>query len=217
MYIREYEGYAESGHDLLSNSNLYPSCQPPAAHCSDVNHQPARAQSVTALSSPPHPTPTLAGGRPATQEAFSDDITRFGRRNFIGFVVLGVLVFVGLVLWMTFGMWPRRALSRLRERLARKRGRRERGGSTDKEGGNGSVTRAQELERDRCSESAAECSEKAPDQDDGSIVEVRRQASAHSAKSAGSVYSLSSGAETLEEGEAEAIGRAETVPRVHFA
>ena len=222
MYIREYQGYGDSDHDLLSNSNIYPECQPPDAHCPPQPSRVAAPQHASAIvPSPPHPAPTSGGGaKPAAAEAFTDNITRFGQRNFIGLIVLGVLVFVGLVLWMTFGMWPKKALTRVRERLARRKEGRNRGGGGS--GGmaprSGSVTRTQETElgREKSSEFEAECNEKPPIQDDGSGVEGRRPASTDSAASSSSLSS--EGDEKLgEKGTEKEADPTETAPRVRFA
>ncbi|OBZ78533.1 Aspartate--tRNA ligase, cytoplasmic [Grifola frondosa] len=61
--------------------------------------------------------------------ALASNVAHFGRRNFVGLVVIGVLVVIGLGAWVTFGEWPRRAFRRLAERGARWR----RGGTESKE------------------------------------------------------------------------------------
>lgn len=145
MYVR---GHDDSGHDLLSYSDLYPDCTPSLskAQCDQLNHAPpALANSDKAATSQNSststhwtttrvapPAPALASVKP---DVIATDITRFGQRNFIGVVVLAVLVFLGLVLWMTFGQWPKRKVAQLRERFAR---RRERGYS---------ITHAQSMEQ----------------------------------------------------------------------
>ncbi|EIW64725.1 uncharacterized protein TRAVEDRAFT_42141 [Trametes versicolor FP-101664 SS1] len=46
-------------------------------------------------------------------------VQRIGQRNLIGIIVAAVLVFLGLVLWLSFGRWPRAGMRRIRARLAR--------------------------------------------------------------------------------------------------
>lgn len=150
MYVR---GHDDSGHDLLSYSDLYPDCtlSMSEAQCEELNHvPPALADSGKAATSQntgttthwnttrvAPPAPALTSAKP---DVIAADIMRFGQRNLIGVVVLAVLVFLGLVLWMTFGKWPKRKMAQLWERLAR---RRERGYS---------ITHAQSMEQVQVSE-----------------------------------------------------------------
>lgn len=140
MYVR---GYDDSKHDLLSYSDLYPDCPSSmtAAQCEELNHAPPSFEDKSAGSpnitahwnatrvAPPAPHTS------AKPDVIAADITHFGQRNFIGVVVLAVLVFLGLILWLTFGKWPKRKMAQLRERLAQ---RQERGYS---------ITHAQSMEQ----------------------------------------------------------------------
>lgn len=140
MYVR---GYDDSKHDLLSYSDLYPDCPSSmtAAQCEELNHAPPSLADNSAAS--PNTTAhwnTTRVAAPAPHasmkpDVIAVDITRFGQRNFIGVVVLAVLVFLGLILWLTFGKWPKRKMAQLRERLAQ---RQERGYS---------ITHAQSMEQ----------------------------------------------------------------------
>ncbi|KAI0669954.1 hypothetical protein C8Q78DRAFT_1079865 [Trametes maxima] len=60
-----------------------------------------------------------AAQTPVPQSALAASIQHLGKRNFVGIVVIAVLVFVGLVLWLSFGRWPRDRMRRMRERLKR--------------------------------------------------------------------------------------------------
>ncbi|KAI0639346.1 hypothetical protein C8Q77DRAFT_1204849 [Trametes polyzona] len=70
----------------------------------------------------------------------TDPIQRLGRRNFIGIVVLSVLVFAGLVLWLSFGRWPRAGFARLG--LGRRGGDKRRAKRDDAAPGSGSGSEA---------------------------------------------------------------------------
>ncbi|PIL32020.1 hypothetical protein GSI_06724 [Ganoderma sinense ZZ0214-1] len=140
MYVR---GYDDSNHDLLSYSDLYPDCPSSmtAAQCNELNHappsfadKPTGSPNITVHWNTTRVAPP-APHASAKPDVIAADITRFGQRNFIGVVVLAVLVFLGLVLWLAFGKWPKRKMAQLRERLAH---RRERGYS---------ITHAQSMEQ----------------------------------------------------------------------
>ncbi|KAI0757053.1 hypothetical protein C8Q80DRAFT_1265036 [Daedaleopsis nitida] len=60
--------------------------------------------------------PILATPLPET--ALATDIQHFGHRNFVGLLVLGLLALLGLVLWLSFGAWPRRVMRRVRARFS---------------------------------------------------------------------------------------------------
>ncbi|KAI1797827.1 hypothetical protein LXA43DRAFT_1088894 [Ganoderma leucocontextum] len=178
MYVR---GYDDSKHDLLSYSDIYPDCTSPIAECEQRSHAPpALADKAAASQNDTHQNATRVTAPAAHASIQPDvvaaDITHFGQRNFIGVVVLIVLVVLGLILWITFGKWPKRKMAQLRERLARRRGR---GYSmTDAQ----STEQVQvELVRDQRSHSrsSAEYAKESLDRDRGSVEKVQRQPKAH--------------------------------------
>ncbi|KAJ8495829.1 hypothetical protein ONZ51_g1478 [Trametes cubensis] len=111
MFIRSATG-APSGStpgDILCPLS-YPECDPA------LSAGPALTN-INAESFNPNATAVTPAAVP--QAALAASIQRLGRRNFVGIIVLAVFVFVGLVLWLSFGKWPRAGLRRVRERLGR--------------------------------------------------------------------------------------------------
>ncbi|KAI0778129.1 hypothetical protein BD413DRAFT_506956 [Trametes elegans] len=127
MYIRA-EPDAPSPADVLCPPS-YPHCAPslsagPALTNVNVNAEggPAPAHAAPSATSV---VPTLATANtsapealgapaePAPQSALAAGIARLGKRNFVGIVVLAVLAAAALVLWLSFGKWPRRRMRRL--------------------------------------------------------------------------------------------------------
>ncbi|KAH9849814.1 hypothetical protein C2E23DRAFT_888032 [Lenzites betulinus] len=102
----------------------YPSCAPslsagPALVDTDSS------ESSPALTTPYSPAATItssAGAQPEAQVALAGSIQHIGKRNFVGIVVIAALVFVGLVLWLSFGKWPRAGARWFRARIQARRG-----------------------------------------------------------------------------------------------
>ncbi|OJT12970.1 hypothetical protein TRAPUB_10535 [Trametes pubescens] len=104
---------ARSTPDQLSGCPpSYPLCDPSLS-----------AGPALAASGEDDPAAITTGGLapvPQPQAALaSTTVQHIGQRNLVGIIVAAVLVFLGLVLWLSFGRWPRAGMRRIRARLAR--------------------------------------------------------------------------------------------------
>ncbi|KAI0801320.1 hypothetical protein C8Q74DRAFT_1364942 [Fomes fomentarius] len=113
----------------------YPACDPgvgpgpalsPIIANDDDGADPGFPPQTTPVPTTAIATATVTGGTalvsPTAQSALASDIQHFGKRNFVGLLVLGLLALLGLALWLTFGAWPRRVMQRLRARAEREGG-----------------------------------------------------------------------------------------------
>ncbi|KAI0651795.1 hypothetical protein C8Q79DRAFT_58384 [Trametes meyenii] len=126
MYIRSETDGARPG--AANCPTDYPSCAPTLSAGPALPNLPTEDASTSATTSIlPLPPMGTGGGdasnapapTPIPQSALATSIQHIGKRNFVGIVVIAVLVFVGLVLWLSFGRWPRNRMRRVRERLKR--------------------------------------------------------------------------------------------------
>lgn len=97
----------------------YPACDPGVGPGPALSPIVANDDGGADPGSPPQTTPvpttataTATGG--TAEAALASGIQHFGKRNFVGLLVLGLLALLGLALWLTFGAWPRRIMQRLR-------------------------------------------------------------------------------------------------------
>ena len=111
--------------------DTYPSCDPTGgpgpALIPLANNDAGPATVPVATSASPYTdsdttTPTTTTLTPIPEAALAADIQHFGKRNFVGLLVLGLLALLGLALWLTFGAWPRRMMRKVRARYSAKRG-----------------------------------------------------------------------------------------------
>ena len=166
---------------------------------------------------------------PTPQTALATSIQHFGKQNFVGLLVLGLLALAGLVLWVTFGAWPQRMIRRLRARAASCNIALKSGG-TAKEG-ESEGRRGADLGRDAAAEEAEvgaqgahvhgpEHESREPSESEEGKVQSRSSADEDGAP--GSPQSLEMEVESLEKGTGGgggAVGEAKgrTLPRVRFA
>ncbi|TFK87783.1 hypothetical protein K466DRAFT_599206 [Polyporus arcularius HHB13444] len=178
----------------------YPSCNPA------VGPGPALMPIANADSSSGSSAHSSAGSTglltPEPQAALAASIQHFGKQNFVGLLVLGLLVFAGLVLWCTFGAWPRRMMRRLRARVANKGDVAKHGRDGDSEGRRGA-----DLDRDQSQDAACEPSESEDDK--------FQSASEEGALS--SPESLEMEVKSLDKGTGGEEAKRRTLPRVRFA
>ncbi|KAI0735224.1 hypothetical protein C8Q76DRAFT_791794 [Earliella scabrosa] len=126
--------------------DTYPSCDPTGgpgpALIPLANNDAGPATVPVATSASPYSdgdttTPTTTTLTPIPEAALAADIQHFGKRNFVGLLVLGLLALLGLALWLTFGAWPRRMMRKVRARYSAKRGEGEGESETKGEGNAG--------------------------------------------------------------------------------
>ncbi|KAI0335332.1 hypothetical protein GY45DRAFT_1333752 [Cubamyces sp. BRFM 1775] len=144
MFIRSETDVPPAPGDFLCPPS-YPECDPTLSAGPALNN-------INAEGSPVPPADSFNSSASATtltpavpQAALAASIQRLGRRNFIGIIVLAVFVFVGLVLWLSFGKWPRAGLQRMRERLGRSNKQLARSGSGGSVHGGSEDTAAADL------------------------------------------------------------------------
>ncbi|KAI9063010.1 hypothetical protein FKP32DRAFT_1676902 [Trametes sanguinea] len=129
MYIRSDDTnapVAANAGDALCPPH-YPACDPSLSAGPALANINAEDTPTTSTGSFTTPTPGLlpesvAGSGPAPakpQSALAARIQHIGQRNLIGIVVVSVFVCVGLVLWLSYGKWPRAGMRRIRERFRR--------------------------------------------------------------------------------------------------
>ncbi|KAI0361686.1 hypothetical protein OH77DRAFT_1433644 [Trametes cingulata] len=191
MYIRS-EADAFSGDQLCPPS--YPLCEP------TLSAGPALPD-LSAEGSPATTSPPVLESVPQT--ALAENIQHIGKRNFVGIIVIAVLVFVGLVLWLSFGQWPRKGMRRIRERLKRGDSKLARSGS-----GGGA-------ESGFCGSGEDAAARPANDNNNAYAQDEKREVGTPRAVAPASPMSMEIEVDSLEKGAGEA--RAERVPRVHFA
>ncbi|KAL1952004.1 hypothetical protein VTO73DRAFT_1153 [Trametes versicolor] len=121
MYIHSAPTFAaRSATDQLAGCpHSYPLCDPslsagPALAGED---DPAPSSPTTAAITTGSIAPVSS--QPQVALVGATAVQRIGQRNLIGIIVAAVLVFLGLVLWLSFGRWPRAGMRRIRARLAR--------------------------------------------------------------------------------------------------
>ncbi|RPD82624.1 hypothetical protein L226DRAFT_32808 [Lentinus tigrinus ALCF2SS1-7] len=190
---------------------IYPSCNltGPGPALADIS---AEASANSALPGTLTPTP---------QAALATGIQHFGKRNFIGLLVLGLLALAGLVLWITFGAWPQRMIRRLRARAGGAKSEREPGPDGKLEGRRGA-----DLDREAASPTEGagtrahphEPHPHEPHPHEPSESEDKVQSESEEG-APGSPHSLEMEVEGLEKGTDEAAEEAKrrTLPRVRFA
>ncbi|KAI0724483.1 hypothetical protein C8T65DRAFT_734104 [Cerioporus squamosus] len=139
---------------------------------------------------------------PTPQAALASSIQHFGKRNFVGLLVLGLLALAGLVLWCTFGAWPQRMMRRIRARVANKGDAAKAGRDGDSEGRRGA-----DLDRDQSQDAAHE-----PHESEEDKVQPASEEGAPS-----SPQSLELEMEGLGKGTVEEEAKKRTLPRVRFA
>ncbi len=167
----------------------------PIANADSSSSGSAHSSSVASAGS----TTTLT---PTPQAALATSIQHFGKQNFVGLLVLGLLAFAGLVLWCTFGAWPGRMMRRLRARVANKGDAAKDGRDGDSEGRRGA-----DLDRDQSQDAACEPSESEDDK--------FQSASEEGALS--SPESLEMEVKSLDKGTGGEEAKRRTLPRVRFA
>ncbi|KAI8995575.1 hypothetical protein BD414DRAFT_534726 [Trametes punicea] len=130
MYIRSESDASPSPAspgDLLCPPS-YPNCDPSLSAGPALTNIKAEGNPTDTTTDPSNPVvptngstlqPVAEPGPAIPQAALAANIQHIGRRNFVGIVVIAVFVFVGLVLWLSFGKWPRAGVRRLKARFKR--------------------------------------------------------------------------------------------------
>ncbi|KAI0825188.1 hypothetical protein BC628DRAFT_299890 [Trametes gibbosa] len=96
----------------------YPFCYPTlSAGPALVNADSSEGSPAPTTTYPTAPDTYMDGVQPEAQATLAGSIQHIGRRNFVGIVVIAVLVIVGLALWLSFGKWPRAGLRWFRARV----------------------------------------------------------------------------------------------------
>ncbi|KAI0374225.1 hypothetical protein BV20DRAFT_491658 [Pilatotrama ljubarskyi] len=193
--------YIRSEPDLSPGDQLCPPSYPP---CEPALSAGPALPDLNAENSSASTSPTL---EPAPQNALAENIQRIGKQNFVGIVVIAVLVFVGLVLWLSFGQWPRKGMRRFRERLKRGDSRLARSGRGH---GGGGGDCGQDVRS-----GARSAARPANGQHDAHAQDEKREVGGRRTGSPSSPLSMEIEVDSLEKEAGET--QTKRIPRVHFA